>query len=59
MYWNMFGLPVFTMTTTVNNHTDERHPLWVFCKGAEITETLAAGGTSMFSCCMVQASIHK
>jgi len=34
-------------------------PMWVFRKGAEITKTLAAGGTGMFSCCMVQASIHK
>jgi hypothetical protein len=59
MYWKMFGLPVFTMNTTVKNRTAERHPLWVFHKGAEITETLAAGGTGMFSCCMVQTSIPK
>jgi len=55
----MFRLPVFTMNTTVNNRTAERHPLWIFYKGAEITEKLTAGVTGMFSCCMVQARIYK
>jgi len=55
----MFGLPVFTMNTTVNNFTAERHTLWIFHKGAEITEKLTARGTGMFSCCTVQASIYK
>ena len=48
----MFGPAVFTMNTAVNNQMAERHSLQVFRKGAEITETLAAGGTGMFSCCM-------
>jgi len=58
MNWNMFGLPMFTINTNVNNRTAEGHPLWIFHKGAEITEKLTAGGTGMFSCCMVQASTN-
>jgi hypothetical protein len=59
-YWNVLELPLATLNTTVTNHeANETNPLSAFLKEAETTQTVAAGGTGIFSCCMIPASTHK